>query len=135
MHSLITHFTIAALALHISLGCCAHHAHGCEPAVQQAEAECEACPHHVGRDHGEEPGDSHNKAPHSPCDEQDCSFVVGAKIVAPQSDMVVPLAMANAAASTEHAAAGVAADRTARHHASCCALPLRAHLLFQVFLI
>jgi hypothetical protein len=133
MRSLIAAITAAALLLHISLGCCAHHAHAEEATGRAAPAAKAKCCHdhdHDGHDHADESGDT---TPTKCCHESECSFDVGTKVVAPQSDWVAPVAVLPGA--TQVALPTSHLELAARSPAPFSALPLRAHLLLQVFLI
>jgi hypothetical protein len=133
MRSLIAAITAAALLLHVSLGCCAHHAHAEEAtgrAVPAAKAKCCHDHDHDGHNHADEPSDT---TPTKCCHESECSFDVGAKVVAPQSDWVAPVAVL--AGATPLALPVSLLHQAVRHPATFSALPLRAHLLLQVFLI
>lgn len=89
-HSIITILTTAAVALHATLGCCAHYDHSCcdshglSAAVQQADEGCShdhihGHHHHDDVDLSEESDGNNSDRQHSggqqhECDHGDCSF-------------------------------------------------------------
>ena len=85
MRTLIAILTAASLAAHVLLGCCWHHAHGCQKAACAA-ADCRGHDHghhgHGAHRHptdpvpGEEDG---NRPAGATCNEVRCVFVGGAK--------------------------------------------------------
>lgn len=87
-HSIITILTTAAVALHATVGCCAHHPHVCDShesglaVVTSAESD-DHCSHSHHHDEGSNSpiqvidadcGCEHDGGGHHECDEGDCSF-------------------------------------------------------------
>ena len=73
---ILTAVILAAVSLHVLLGCCWHHGHQCETGVMTAEASCESCPFHD--DHSkssdnESHDDQHNHGTDC-CDGASCNF-------------------------------------------------------------
>jgi hypothetical protein len=88
---------------------------------------------HDGHDHADEPGAPCHEAPSKSCDEAECSFDIGARTAAPQSTWIAPVALLPAAAPVTLPTSHL--EVAGHSHAPFSALPLRAHLLLQVFLI
>lgn len=89
LHGIITILTTTAVAIHATLGCCAHHAHACEshePALavtHESEDHCDHANHHhndesAGESHRSEFGGDcdhqHHGGQPQNCDEGECSF-------------------------------------------------------------
>ena len=73
---LLTAVTLAAVSLHVLLGCCWHHGHQCETGVMTAEASCEFCPFHD--DHSKSSDNESHDGQHNHgsdcCDGASCNF-------------------------------------------------------------
>jgi hypothetical protein len=89
------------------------------------------CSH--GHDHDGPAEDADHPAPETSCDEAECSFVLGSKVVAPQSSLIAAVAIL----PCESTLVGTPFSKTGQsaRQMACSALPLRAHLLLQVILI
>lgn len=88
-HSILTILTLAAVAFHATLGCCAHHTHSCdshEPGLAEADHvdanDHGSHGHHHHDDESDAPGrefstgcgHEHDNGGHQDCHERDCSF-------------------------------------------------------------
>jgi hypothetical protein len=136
MRFLVTILTVVALVLHLSLGCCMHHAHG-DSRPASVPNECAGHCHHHGpqaADHAEEGSDLPADCPAEDCDEPNCSFIAAAQTVAPEPLVSISAAMLPLALSATGLPAelGYQAERDLAHDA---ALPVRAHLWLQIILI
>ena len=113
LHCIFTLLTTAAVALRALLGCCAHHAHGCEcQSLRQLSAaavetgDCCAHDHHSERpasrraSTADDDGSGHPESGHPDCDQGACSFAA-----APRSSDTESVI---AAAQCQHAWAAVA---------------------------
>ncbi|WP_254508923.1 hypothetical protein [Anatilimnocola floriformis] len=103
MRIFTTLIAIFALALHLLLGCCWHHAHGAEELTSHQH---ESAGHHVhlpgccghshsqAADHDDEaPADS-DSAPSIPCSDPQCVYVVSGQAQVPAAhDIALPLAI------------------------------------------
>ena len=92
IHGIVTILTTTAVALHATLGCCAHHDHSCcethglAAVVQHSDEHCHAHGSHGHSDHhysdaespgehaGNEYGHQHDGDQTHECDKGDCSF-------------------------------------------------------------
>lgn len=74
------------LAMHVVVGCCAHHAHAKPHAADGASQASDAC--HRGHRCAHDSADSSEPAKDGPCDHScgqgSCTFVVGSRIVLPE---------------------------------------------------
>lgn len=72
---IITAVTLAAVSLHVLLGCCWHHGHQCETGVVAANASVETCPYH-DHSHSSDDDSQHKHHDHSGdcCDGAACTF-------------------------------------------------------------
>ena len=73
---IFTAVTLAAVSLHVLLGCCWHHGHQCETGVMTAEASGDSCPchdHHTNSSDNESHDDHHNHNSDC-CDGAACNF-------------------------------------------------------------
>ena len=72
---ILTTVTLAAVSLHVLLGCCWHHGHQCETGAMTAEASADSCPYH---DHSHssdgESHDGHHNHDSDCCDGTSCNF-------------------------------------------------------------
>jgi hypothetical protein len=136
MRPLVTLITTAALLLHFTIGCCAHHSH--DSAVDRVVVEnrdillTSHCPTHE-HGHSEAPSGPMDRCPSEDCDEPGCSFVLSAETSTPDLDLKfsatlllteVPLASSIGTVS-----------EASEQRSDQIAPPLRAHLLLQVILI
>jgi hypothetical protein len=135
MRSILTHIAIVALLLHVTLGCCAHHAH--------AAARFDGNDHATTADHvhrhaaEEEPCSSDQDREHCPsdrCDELQCSFLRLAKSspVKPASLAVWLFGLTGFGGEFATTRPVVLGDVSV---AGAPPLAVRGHVLFQVFLI
>ena len=139
MHSLVGNLTSALLAAHLVLGCCWHHAHGCEPACHDKEtthqmaAACHADDEHASAQDRSCDCADHDSRPHEghQCDALDCSAVLTphAKV---SHTLVGPLDGLPVGARSDSA---YAHDRCRRASQALVVGPLRPHLVLSVLLI
>jgi hypothetical protein len=125
MRSMTTLITTAALLLHITLGCCAHHAHAARGCCNMPVAihQCAGEELHCGHEHEHStPAPSDERQPEKSCDELRCYFVAGGKWISP-AHLAVHVASINAHSTGD------------AHTIGPAALRVRAHLAFQVLLI
>jgi hypothetical protein len=121
--------TIAALLLHITLGCGDHHAHAATPCSSHAHTEEAACSH-------DEPAAPTSDDAHVPesCNDLKCSFAPSGQTIAPLGGDLdfgwISVSDELAAATSFHGQSAWLASELATS-----APPLRAHLLHQVILI
>lgn len=103
MRTLTTLLAIAALALHLLLGCCWHHAHGGSATAEHHHAHDGAhvhlpswlwagaddhCHHHE-HEHGD--SDKGETTPHAPCSDPQCVYLVVSQLTPPAAnDLVWP---------------------------------------------
>ena len=136
MHMFARCSTALMLALHVLLGCCAHHGHSGK-SVQQIDDH--ACPHACENGHSETGGHSGQTSPtdsKDSCDGEPCLAVVDSN-----PSFRSTLSLDNSfwtALGLSHGP--IAADAANRLVQSVCILhecgpPLRTHLLNQVLLI
>lgn len=112
MRPLISLFTAASVALHLVLGCCAHHGHAsdgmaCAKYLHGTRHSShfdlsQVCPHHHGKSPSADeklPADTdshpHPTPSHDGCDGVDCAFMIAGKAQLP--DMAPAMAMATVA--------------------------------------
>jgi hypothetical protein len=121
--------TAAMLAVHITVGCCAHHAHGCEGKDCSSSAHGDAT--HDGQCPGRGAGNSHHGS--HDCHGEKCSFVSPSRTV---SDSLVLPFQAFFAPSLDNQLPPVGMGRGRDFLASGrLLLPVRLHLANQVLLI
>ena len=137
MRSLTTLITTAALLLHMTLGCCAHHAHA---------AEGSGCSHqhglnapavadlHEQHEHDHDDSDNSHENPSAPpCDELQCSFLASGKVSLGQhgccDDCNVPSYFSIQFLAPQQK------QSHAAHNWGLPALPVRTHLALQILLI
>jgi len=153
MHRAIVSLTIPALAVHLVLGCCAHHVHAsCAPG--NASGLCGALPEqgHLGHQHcggghadfglESEPPEGRHEEPLDPvriCLGDQCSYVSGRTVQIDSSNDRIAFDLTVEPVGSECIVASGAdlLGRGQRRALACCiaAPPLRAHLLLQVLLI
>ena len=143
-HALMPQITTTILLLHLVLGCCWHHAHGCEtnccdaPAASAAACACDAHGdgHAAGHDgrcgpdcgraaHEQDRGESHH------CDGARCGFVRAEPPTAPDGDLEPDFYLFLGGADIRQQSAVL-------RFLNCAILagpPLRTHLLLGVLLI
>ena len=104
MRTFTTLLAIVALALHLLLGCCWHHAHGSNETGGHQHAHDSAhvhlpswlCTSHDEHCHHEhEHGDTEDgeTTPHAPCSDPQCVYLVVSQLSPPAAnDLVLPLA-------------------------------------------
>ena len=139
MRLVVTLITAAAFALHLALGCCAHHAHSNEEATQLTErtaTHCHDCPGHIGQSQDSRPswpGKSHSDCPGERCSDGSCVFMVSGKTVVAKAVFaaVLPHYFAGPVALGSNSSPLTAAIDSG----GLIALPLRPHLLNRVLLI
>ena len=143
MRSIVSLITAAAVALHLVLGCCAHHSHaegGCAshshaPRTAIAQGHSHGCPHHHYHtvpvaDSDETPADSEPSP--GECNEGECAFLLAGKTtVLPDSGLIVPFL---APIDVTSATIELSRSRTCDDGGDPFYLAVRPHLLHQVFL-
>ena len=128
MRTIVSAITGVAFLLHLWLGCCAHHAH-----ADEGPAGHEALPAHGDHHDGEHDCPQHAPAaPGNDCDEPDCVFVTTAPTAVSQDLLAWPAWDAAVVADAGQHAPLLSQARSGFD--LVFALPLRVHLLHQVFL-
>jgi hypothetical protein len=132
MHRLIRVLTAATLAVHLMVGCCAHHAHACDGAVHSPAAQATAtvdgqCAHSSdgGADHT-------NHGPQN-CQEGKCLCVAS---ISSSGNTVAQSSLASVTPLLDGQDSRIATD-SERHFSTAGwhPLPVRLHLANQVMLI
>jgi hypothetical protein len=144
MRTIVTLLTAAAFALHFTLGCCVHHAHGAEETVCLAHAD-HGDHHHGGHDHDHDghdhdspspcdqsPDDSDSGCPGQHCNDGHCVFMATGKTVVAKSAFIaaLPLLVAEPVSFAVVSPQAVAAIDSG----GLFAPPMRTHLFNQVLL-
>ena len=141
MRTIVTLITAAAVALHFSLGCCAHHAHAAEGTICHAKAkvavQCHKC-HDHGRGHDASepndtpPADSDSSCPDQHCNDSQCVFLAAGKTVIAKEVFVAVLPQCIEPGSLR---SELLLEVAAIDSGGLIALPVRTHLFNQVLLI
>ncbi len=129
MSGLLRILTAAVFTAHLTLGCCSHHAHGCEGKDRPSPAHGDATPD------GQCPESGSDHSHHGPqdCEGAKCSFVSPSRTV---SSSFVPPVQASFVAllDDQPSQAGIGSEQHVLA-AGRLLLPVRLHLANQVLLI
>ena len=119
----------ATLVVHLTVGCCSHHAHACEGKDRPSPAHSDATPD--GQCHGQSADHSHHGA--EDCREEKCSFVSPNRTVS--DSFVLPLqAFFVALLDDQLPLVGIGREQHTLSSGRLL-LPVRLHLANQVLLI
>ena len=123
----------AALVVHLAVGCCAHHAHGCDGPEDTSPAQCPATPDGHGRDTSGGHADHSHHGPDD-CQGAKCSVVALSRPIRdtfsqPSEAFVVPVLDDEFASLT-----GILVTHRSMPSGRR-SLPVRLHLANQVLLI
>ena len=132
MRSILTHIAIVSLLLHITLGCCSHHAHA-ESTIACNGHESMAEDGHQHDEEGEPcSSDQRENCPEDHCDELQCSFISVAK-TSPTETVIFDIWLGLTGLWSEFLT--VPTSHRAVEPEKYAPRPVREHVLLQVFLI
>ncbi len=148
MRTIITLIAAAAFVLHLTLGCCAHHAHAVEGSVCSEHASTvhhnHGCKGHGGNshshgshDHDSQPpadGPADEECPGHHCNAGHCAFMAAGKTVIAKDTYLAVLPLFVAAPLT-HVSISPRISATISNSGRLIAPPVRTHLFNQVLLI
>ena len=135
---ILTTVTLAAVSLHVLLGCCWHHDHQCETGVMTADASVESCPchDHPSNSSNDESHDGHHNHDGDCCVGTSCNFYSPNDV---SSELSLALSLWLPAADSKSFASLLASVRRTRSAEVCIDQSSAAddplHALKQVWLI
>ncbi len=134
MRTVVNLITAAAFLLHFALGCCAHHVHAAEEVNVHDCATHDHSGHHHDQPASDDESTDESHCPAEHCDDGHCVFALCGKTVLVKAMFIAVLPAFDAVTGIEPALYSKALT-AAIDSEGLIALPVRTHLLHQVFLI